>query len=68
MEDKVFTPMQNEILRAVFRSMDKELGIKPLTDEQIKAFNIRLDEVANEADKQIQHTNYLSECLKTPYL
>ena len=53
MKDKVFTPMQNEILRAVFRSMDKELGIKPLTEEQIKAFNIRLDEVANEADKQV---------------
>jgi len=52
-KDDVFTPMQNEILRAVFRSMDKELGIKPLTDEQIKAFNIRLDEVANEADKQV---------------
>ena len=53
MKDKVFTPMQNEILRAVFRSMDKELGIKPLTEEQIKAFNIRLDEVADEADKQV---------------
>ena len=53
MEDDVFTPMQCEILRAVFRSMDKELGIKPLTEEQIKAFNIRLDEVANEADKQV---------------
>jgi len=53
MEDDVFTPMQNEILRAVFRSMDRELGIRPLTEEQIKAFNLKLDEAADEANKQI---------------
>jgi len=53
MEDDVFTPMQCEILRAVFRSMDRELGIRPLTEEQIKAFNLKLDEVADEANKQI---------------
>ena len=40
-----FTPMQNEILRTVFRQMDQELGIKPLTEEQIKAFNLKLDEL-----------------------
>lgn len=39
-----FTPMQNEILRAVFKQMDQELGIKPLTDEQLKEFNITLEE------------------------
>jgi hypothetical protein len=51
--DDVFTPMQCEILKAVFRSMDRELVIKTLTEEQIKAFNLKLDEVANEADKQV---------------
>jgi hypothetical protein len=53
MEDNIFTPMQNEILRAVFRSMDQELGICPLTEEQLKAFNIRLDKVANETNQQV---------------
>ena len=38
-----FTPIQNEILRAVFKSMDEELGIKPLTDEQMKEFNLKLE-------------------------
>jgi len=52
-QDDVFTPMQNEILRAVFRSMDRELGIRPLTEEQIKAFNLKLDEKADEINKQI---------------
>ena len=51
MED-VFTPMQNEILRAVFRQMDQELGIKPLTEEQIKAFNLKLEE-ADENNQQV---------------
>lgn len=39
-----FSPMQNEILRAVFKQMDEELGIKPLTDEQMEAFKIKLEE------------------------
>jgi hypothetical protein len=39
-----FNQTQNEILRAVFRQMDQELGIKPLTEEQMKAFNIKLGE------------------------
>jgi len=52
-KDDVFSPIQHEILRAVFRSMDKELGIRPLTEEQIKAFNLKLDEAADEANKQI---------------
>jgi low affinity Fe/Cu permease len=38
-----FTPIQNEILRAVFKAMDEELGIKPLTDEQMKEFNLKLE-------------------------
>jgi len=53
MEDEIFTPMQNEILKAVFRSMDKELGIRPLTDEQIKAFNLKLDDKASEINQQV---------------
>ena len=47
-----FTPLQNEILRTVFRQMDEELGIKPLTEEQIKAFNIKLEEL-NEVNQQV---------------
>jgi hypothetical protein len=47
-----FTPMQNEILRSVFRQMDQELGIKPLTEEQMKAFNIKLEEL-NEDNQQV---------------
>lgn len=39
-----FNPIQNEILRTVFRQMDQELGIKPLTEEQMKAFNIKLED------------------------
>ena len=30
-----YTPMQYEILQTVFRQMDQELGLKPLTDEQM---------------------------------
>jgi hypothetical protein len=47
-----FTPMQNEILRSVFRQMDQELGIKPLTEEQMKAFNIKLEEL-DEDNQQV---------------
>jgi hypothetical protein len=53
MEDDVFTPMQNEILRAVFRSMDQELGIRPLSDEQLKAFNLKLDAKEREINQQV---------------
>ena len=53
MEDEIFTPMQCEILRTVFRQMDEELGIRPLTDEQIKAFNLKLEEKSNEIYQQI---------------
>jgi hypothetical protein len=45
-----YTPMQYEILKTVFRQMDQELGIKPLTDEQIKAFKIKLEEL-DETDE-----------------
>jgi hypothetical protein len=53
MEDDIFTPMQNEILKAVFRSMDQELGIRPLTDEQLKSFNLKLDEKDREINQQV---------------
>lgn len=39
-----FNPIQNEILRAVFKQMDQELGIKPLTEEQMKELNIQLED------------------------
>jgi hypothetical protein len=47
-----FTPLQNEILRTVFKQMDEELGIRPLTEEQIKAFNLKLENI-NEDNQQI---------------
>jgi predicted Fe-S protein YdhL (DUF1289 family) len=47
-----FTPTQQEILRTVFRQMDQELGIKPLTEEQMKAFNIDLKE-EDEDNQQV---------------
>ena len=47
-----FTPLQNEILRTVFKQMDEELGIRPLTEEQIKAFNLKLEEL-NEINQQV---------------
>jgi len=53
MEDDIFTPMQNEILRAVFKQMDEELGIRPLTDEQLMAFNIKLEKKSNEIYQQV---------------
>ncbi len=40
-----FTPLQNQILRAVFKQMDEELGIRPLTEEQLKSFNLKLEEI-----------------------
>jgi hypothetical protein len=49
-QDQVFTPMQNAILKAVFKQMDEELGIRPLTYEQIKAFNIKLNDLADDED------------------
>ena len=47
-----FTPLQNEILRTVFKQMDEELGIRPLTEEQIKAFNLKLEEL-DEINQQV---------------
>jgi hypothetical protein len=47
-----FTPLQNEILRTVFKQMDEELGIRPLTEKQIKDFNIKLEEL-NEVNQQV---------------
>ena len=47
-----FNPLQNEILRTVFRQMDEELGIRPLTEEQMKAFNIKLEE-QDEDNEQV---------------
>jgi hypothetical protein len=47
-----FTPLQNEILRTVFRQMDQELGIKPLTEEQMKDLNIKLEE-SDEDNQQV---------------
>jgi len=39
-----YNPTQQEILRTVFRQMDQEFGIKPLTEEQMKAINIQSEE------------------------
>jgi phage terminase small subunit len=43
-----FTPTQKEILRTVFRQMDQELGIKPLTEEQMKALKLEEEDEDNQ--------------------
>jgi hypothetical protein len=43
-----FTPTQQEILRTVFRQMDQELGIKPLTEEQMKALKLKEEDEDNQ--------------------
>jgi hypothetical protein len=43
-----FNSTQNEILRTVFRQMDQELGIKPLTEEQLQAFNLKLSDLEEQ--------------------
>jgi hypothetical protein len=45
-----FTPMQYEILQTVFRQMDQELGIKPLTDEQMLEIKVKEQD---ETDEQV---------------
>lgn len=43
-----FTPMQYEILQTVFRQMDQELGLKPLTDEQMMEIKVREQDEIDE--------------------
>jgi hypothetical protein len=43
-----FTPMQYEILQTVFRQMDQELGLKPLTDEQMKEIKLKEQDEDNQ--------------------
>jgi hypothetical protein len=43
-----YTPMQYEILRTVFRQMDQELGIKPLTDEQMNEIKVKEQDETDE--------------------
>jgi len=43
-----YTPMQYEILKTVFRQMDQEFGIKPLTDEQMNEIKPREEDEADE--------------------
>ena len=43
-----FTPMQYKILQTVFRQMDQELGIKPLTDEQMKEIKMKAQDETDE--------------------
>jgi hypothetical protein len=43
-----FTPMQYEILQTVFRQMDQELGIKPLTDEQMLEIKVKEQDETDE--------------------
>jgi hypothetical protein len=43
-----YTPMQYEILRTVFRQMDQEFGIKPLTDEQMKEIKVKEQDETDE--------------------
>ena len=43
-----YNPVQYEILRTVFRQMDQELGIKPLTDEQMKEIKVKVQDETDE--------------------
>jgi hypothetical protein len=43
-----YTPVQYEILQTVFRQMDQELGIKPLTDEQMKEIKVKAQDETDE--------------------
>ena len=43
-----YNPIQYEILQAVFRQMDQEFGIKPLTDEQMKEIKIKEQDETDE--------------------
>jgi hypothetical protein len=43
-----FTPMQYEILQTVFRQMDQELGLKPLTDEQMMEIKVKEQDETDE--------------------
>lgn len=47
-----FNSTQNEILKAVFRHMDQELGIKPLTEEQMQELNLNLED-QDEDNEQV---------------
>jgi phage terminase small subunit len=43
-----YNPVQYEILRTVFRQMDQELGLKPLTDEQLKEIKVKEQDETDE--------------------
>jgi len=43
-----YTPMQYEILKTVFRQMDQEFGIKPLTDEQMNEIKVKEQDETDE--------------------
>jgi hypothetical protein len=43
-----YNPVQYEILQTVFRQMDQELGIKPLTDEQMKEIKVKVQDETDE--------------------
>ncbi len=43
-----YNPVQYEILRTVFRQMDQELGLKPLTDEQMKEIKVKEQDETDE--------------------
>ena len=43
-----YNPVQYEILQTVFRQMDQELGLKPLTDEQIKEIKVKEQDETDE--------------------
>jgi hypothetical protein len=43
-----YNPVQYEILQTVFRQMDQELGLKPLTDEQMKEIKVKEQDETDE--------------------
>jgi hypothetical protein len=52
MQDQVFTPFQEEVLRIAFRHLDKELGLDKFNqEEQFAKLWSRLQEVKDETDE-----------------
>jgi hypothetical protein len=43
-----YNPIQYEILQTVFRQMDQEFGIKPLTDEQMMEIKVKEQDETDE--------------------
>ena len=53
MEDKVFTPLQEEILRIAFRHLDQKLGLDNFNQEEQFARLLKRIEEHDEDNQQV---------------